>query len=241
LDKYNIIDLLDVDSTNTYALSCKENKIFKEGLVVVADYQYKGKGQRGAIWQSEKGKNLIISVVIQPEIPVKMMFDISKIASLSVVDLLCSLEINTQIKWPNDILVNHQKISGILIENLISKDIITHSVIGIGLNVNQVIFNNFNIKATSLKIEKNNTFDLKWIQYKLLDAIKNRLAIYRSGNSLKSEYLDMLFKKDKIALFESNSQRFNGIIRGVTSDGLLSIEIEGKVGRFDLKDIKMLF
>jgi len=150
LDKCNIINISDVDSTNEYVLSLKERKIFKEGLVVVSDFQKKGRGQRGNLWESEKGKNLIISIVIEPGISIKNQFDINKITCVAVRDFLFSLGVKSKIKWPNDILVNKNKIAGILIHNLISKGKIGYSVIGIGLNVNQLIFDNYIPKAISL-------------------------------------------------------------------------------------------
>ena len=87
----NIINISDVDSTNNYALSLKHQKVFREGLVIVTDYQTKGQGQRGDNWESEKGKNLIISFVVELNIPIEKQFDISRIASLSVIDFLSPL------------------------------------------------------------------------------------------------------------------------------------------------------
>jgi BirA family biotin operon repressor/biotin-[acetyl-CoA-carboxylase] ligase len=241
LDKYNIIKIPDVNSTNSYALSLRPTKLFKEGLVIVSDFQTKGRGQRENTWESEKGKNLIISVVIEPNISIEQQFDISIIASLSLVNCLLDLGIESKIKWPNDILVNSQKIAGILIQNLIFKNIITHSVIGIGLNVNQLIFDDYTPKATSLKLEINNNFNLEKIQNKLLSSLQNTIETYHSEKNLEVEYLNLLFQKDKVAVFESRFQRFNGLIKGIGDRGLLIIETENIVKEFDVKEIKMLF
>ena len=148
---------------------------------------------------------------------------------------------NIAYKWPNDILVGKQKIAGILIQNLISDNIITHSVIGIGLNINQIVFDDFNPKATSLQLEINKHFVLEKIQNKLLNSIKNRVVAYRSGVALEADYLKALFQKDKVAVFESQSHKFNGIIRGVSDRGLLIIEVDNMVKEFGLKEVKMLF
>ena len=241
MDKHNIIKLSDVDSTNNYALSLKESKVFKEGLVIISDFQTKGRGQRGNNWESEKGKNLIISVVIELNISIEKQFDISKIASFSVMDCLLSLGIESKIKWPNDIFIDKHKIAGILIQNVISSNIITHSVIGIGLNVNQLIFDDYTPKATSLKLELSQNFVLEEIQSKLLNSMQNRIKDYRSGADTEVEYLNALFQKDKVSVFAKKSQKFNGIIRGVTDRGLLIIEAENSIKNFDLKEIKMLF
>ncbi|MBC8300440.1 MAG: biotin--[acetyl-CoA-carboxylase] ligase [Pelagibacterales bacterium] len=241
MDSHNIIKLTDVDSTNNYALSLKGSKVFKQDLVIVSDFQTKGQGQRGNSWESEKGKNLIISLVIEPNISVKKQFDVSKIAAISVMNFLNSLGVPSKIKWPNDILVGNKKIAGILIQNVISRDIISHSVIGIGLNVNQLIFDAYTPKATSLKLEMKKKFNLEEIQKELLSSIQNRIRAYRLGKDIEAEYLDGLFQKDKVAFFESKSQKFNGIIRGVTASGLLMVETEKSIREFDLKEIKMVF
>ncbi|MEC9209657.1 MAG: biotin--[acetyl-CoA-carboxylase] ligase [Bacteroidota bacterium] len=241
MDKLNIVKLSDVDSTNNYALSLRESTAFKEGLIIVSDYQKKGKGQRENYWESEKGTNLLISVVIEPCISIEKQFDLSKIAAFSVMDFLYVLGIESKIKWPNDILVGNKKIAGILIQNVLCKNIITHSVIGIGLNVNQFVFEVYMPKATSLKLEMKKNFVLEEIQNELLSSMQNRIQAYRSGKESEMEYLNALFQKDKVAVFESKSQKFNGIIRGITDRGLIIIETENSIKKFDLKEIKMLF
>ena len=239
--KYNIIKISDVDSTNDYMLSLHSEKVFREGLVIISDHQINGRGQMGNIWESEKGKNLIISLLIEPNIIIDNQFDISKIAAFSLIDVLLNLGIKCKIKWPNDILVSNQKVSGILTHNIISKNIITHSVIGIGLNINQTIFDNYSPNATSLKTVMEKEFNVNDIMDLLLISFQNRIGAYRSGKSLVSEYLNMLYMKDRIAVFESKYSRFNGIIRGVSDSGLLIIETDNAIKEFSLSEIKMLF
>ncbi len=241
MNKYNIKNIKDVVSTNTYALSLKGKDVFKEGLVIVAEYQKKGRGQRGVSWESEKGKNIIISIVIEPHLAIDRQFEINQIVTVAILDLLSELKIDGKIKWPNDILIGNSKVAGVLIENIISKNIVTHSVIGIGLNVNQVQFNNYLPKATSLKIERSKEFLLNILIDKLLINIQKRVINYRLGLDINIEYLNSIFKKDIVSVFEIDSQMFNGIIRGVTDRGLIIIETENKLKKFDVKEIKMIF
>ena len=238
---FNIIKITDVDSTNNYALSMQKEKFFKEGLVVVSDFQKKGRGQRGNNWYSQKGKNITLSLVVESQIIIKRQYDLVMIVSLSIKDLLLSLGIKSYIKWPNDILVNKKKISGILIDNIVSKDIIAYSIVGIGLNVNQIVFEEYTPQATSLSLQLNRSLILQEIRDKLLICIKNRLNTYRKGIDMKEEYLNSVFQKDRVTVFESKFKRFNGIIRDVTEEGLLIIETENSMKRFNMKEIKMLF
>lgn len=241
MDKFNFIKISSVDSTNQYALSLKSTKLFKEGLVIIAKYQYKGRGQRTNIWESKSGQNLILSLIFEPKILLKEQFVISKIVCLSVIDFLIKFGIKATIKWPNDILFKNRKIAGILIENIVSKGVITHSVIGIGVNINQIVFDNYNPNATSLSLELKKDFDIEKVRNQLLQSIKDRVISFRSGLDLDLDYLNLLYKKDKVVLLQSKCEKFYGIIRGVSNGGLLIVETEKNIEHFDLKEVKMLF
>ena len=242
MNNYNFIQLCNVDSTNNYILNLKGSNNFKEGLIVTTDFQTNGKGQRGNSWESEKGKNLIFSILIEPDIIVEKQFDLSKIISVSLIDCLSFFGLRSSIKWPNDILVEKKKIAGILIQNIISKSgVITHSVIGIGLNVNQSIFNDYLPKATSLSIELKKNFVLKEIKFKLLNSLKKNIEMYREGANFDLKYIHKLYMKDKVSVFESDSIKFNGIIRGVKESGRLIVETSESVKKFAMNEIKMLF
>ena len=143
--KHDIIWLESIDSTNE---ECRRRISDIDNLSVVAAVsQTSGKGQRGNVWLSEPGKNLTFSIVLK--FPINVMagelepmhaydqFVLSEIAALSVVDLLAEHRIEAKIKWPNDIYIDDRKICGMLIENSLRGEWIQHSVIGIGLNVNQ--------------------------------------------------------------------------------------------------------
>jgi BirA family biotin operon repressor/biotin-[acetyl-CoA-carboxylase] ligase len=237
----NNIILKQVGSTNSYALELKSTAVFKEGLVVTADFQTGGKGQRGKEWESNRGENLLLSAVIESNISIDNQFDLNILSSLAVMDCLKSYDIDSQLKWPNDILVNKCKIAGILIQNLISKNRITHTVIGIGLNINQIEFTKSYPSATSVQKELGATINISDVKDSLLNALQLRLEDYRLNSDLKEEYLSNLFQKDKVATFESNNQKFMGIIRRVTKSGLLQIETENSLKEFNLQEVKMLF
>lgn len=237
----NNIILKQAGSTNSYALELKSTAVFKEGLVVTADFQTGGKGQRGKEWESNRGENLLLSAVIASNISIDNQFDLNILSSLAIMDCLKSYDIDSQIKWPNDILVNKCKIAGILIQNLISKNRITHTVIGIGLNINQIEFTKFYPSATSVQKELGATINISDVKDSLLNALQLRLENYRLNSDFKEEYLSNLFQKDKVATFESNNQKFMGIIRGVTKSGLLQIETENSLKEFNLQEVKMLF
>ena len=238
----NHIKLKTINSTNDYTLSLKDSLVFKEGLVVTASYQSGGHGQRGKAWESNANENLLLSVVIEPKLKLEKQHLISRIVALSVCDLLRSIGIESVIKWPNDILVTKLKIAGILIQNKVQGNFITHSIIGLGFNVNQLLFKAYSPKATSLHLQFNKEYDVLEIQEKFLIFLSVRLLRLKKGENQDNEYSKALFLKDIPATFESDNKQFMGIIKGVCESGKLLIEIEDdSIVAFNSHQVKYLF
>lgn len=239
-----LIKLDAIESTNDFLKHLHTKQTLPNFTVVWAANQTKGRGQMGAKWEVEPFKNLTFSVLIKEvNIAKEILFDLNKIVSLAVLQILQGLKIpNLSIKWPNDILSGNRKLGGILIENQWKTNGEIHSVVGIGLNVNQTTFHHLP-NATSLHLLTNKTFDLQI----LLDAIvQNVLEMYQNY-TLKKEiisekYLENLYKRNVPVVFEAPSgNRFMGIIRDVLADGKLWLELEeDRFQSFDIKEIKML-
>ena len=155
---WKIIHIDETDSTNRWL--CNNPSLFRDnpslldnkggllsdneignGVVVVADYQTAGRGCGTNRWESERGKNLLFSVMLHPEnVPANRQFQISRAISLAIVDALGEWVGDLSIKWPNDIYWRNGKLAGILIENSLQGSMIRDSIIGVGLNVNQRAF-----------------------------------------------------------------------------------------------------
>jgi len=179
------VKLDKVHSTNSYLADLIRNNEAEEGFAVVADYQDTGKGQGSSRWHSGRGENLLMSVALFPAfLSASRQFHISRIASLAICDFLEPLGLKVHIKWPNDILTGRGKISGILIENSIKGQKISHSVVGIGLNLNQKDFPDFPVRATSLVMEKGIITE----PFHVAETVSGRLA-YRY-NMLKNRNID---------------------------------------------------
>lgn len=141
---HNVIWLDTIDSTNNEAR--RKIDALDNLSVIAAREQVSGRGQRGNIWLTEPEMNLIFSIVLKYEqMQVKMkaeeQFQISELTVMSVIDLLAQYGIEARIKLPNDIYVGNKKICGILIEHSLQGERLAYSIIGVGLNVNQLTFN----------------------------------------------------------------------------------------------------
>lgn len=236
----NHIHFHKISSTNDFVLSLKETPLFIEGLLVTSDYQDNGRGQLSKKWLSKNGLNLLMSIVIEPNILIVNRFDITKIVSLAIYDFLISVGLEPAIKWPNDILINRRKIAGVLIQNIVFKDIISHSVIGIGFNINQLLFPDFPIPATSLINELGEIHDCKEIRNDLLVFLSNRLLMYRKGKLIDVDYNNALFLIGEKVVLEYQNKYIKCIIKNVDIDGCLQVSINNKNKRFNTNEVKFI-
>lgn len=243
----NLLFLHEVESTNTYAMNLLRNVNAIEGTIVYTDNQTKGKGQRGALWSSGIAQNITTSIILKPQfLGIENTFYLSKISALAVYDVLTEILANSQydikIKWPNDILVNRHKIAGILIENNFTNTVIQYSVIGIGINVNQIDFGDFERMATSLKLLTGKDYDRNMILEKLcVNLEKWYFKLKEQKLTLIDErYLNCLFgMQQNMSFTDANQVSFTGKILGVTKNGLLNVELADlTIKKFDIKEIK---
>lgn len=242
----NIIKLNAIDSTNEFLKRLKRETHIVDFTVVTADFQTKGKGQMGFEWNSESGKNLMVSVLKKlNNLNASMQFNISLAISVAVFKTIYFYIPNKlSIKWPNDILSDGLKVAGILIENTITDSKITDTIIGIGINVNQLMFSSEIHNATSLKLKLNTDVDRDLLLEQLLKNIEIELLKVTNNNltNLKEEYLKFLYKKGIPTMFEdSRNYKFLGLIKDVSDLGELMVELEnGQIQLFNLKEIRFL-
>lgn len=240
-----IIKVNAIDSTNTFVRKFYDNNGQFEPVCVSAAHQTNGRGQRGANWNVQPGQNLTFSILYpQQDLNISGYFKLNICISLAILEVLAARNLpQLKVKWPNDIMSQRKKLGGILIENIVKTEGIVASIIGIGINVNQTNFEELP-QATSLK----NVTGIHWSVDKLLHELCEILDLrLRSISSMDTKelmenYEKHLFRKDVISTFQVNEDRFNGIIRGVTSEGKLQVEKEDQVFQtFDLKEIKLLY
>lgn len=239
-----VIKLDAIDSTNEFLKGLSNKQELENFTVVTAESQTKGKGQMGAVWASEAGKNLIMSVLIKDFLSdICKIYNLNIAVSLAVIEVLEAYKIpDLSIKWPNDILSYNKKIGGILIENSIKSDGSIISIVGLGLNVNQTAFENLP-KASSLGAISNKQFDTEELLFSILDKIESNVKLWEQESDVMwSNYIDKLFKKGVPMPFSDKSENFMGIIQGVSPVGKLQVLLEDdSISEFDIKEIQMLY
>ncbi len=240
-----IIKLNAIDSTNLFLRSLSIDTNVEDFTVVVAKHQTKGRGQMGTVWSSQDAKNLTFSVFKRfDNLKLDQHFVISMVASLAVINTLKKLNLpKLSVKWPNDILSENKKICGILIENVIKQNNVAATVVGIGLNVNQVNFSNLP-QASSLLNVTGISYDLDELLQSILKELEILFDLVESNHfkTIKTTYESYLFRKDKPSTFKNEEGLFSGFIKGVSNEGLLEVLLEDNVLKtFDLKTIKLLY
>lgn len=233
--------LSDVDSTNNFAAKLLNDGLGGHGSVIMAENQTNGRGQQGSLWQSNSKLNLLVSLILSSS----QLFQVNPICinwyvSICIVEFLESQKINAKIKWPNDILVDSLKISGILIENKFLGSNLKSSIAGIGINVNQLDFNT--MPATSMKMKTGKDFSTEELLGQLITRLNaNEQLIYSGKNKeLKDKYLENLFGLGEERVFSNHTESFDGKIIGVDDAGRLLVDSKGSILSFQNKEIKFL-
>lgn len=240
---HRVIRLDEVSSTNDYAseLLLDDNA---HGQVVVAALQTQGRGQRGNGWESKPGENLLFSILLKPSfLQVQRQFLLSKVAALAVCKTISTYLSNVTIKWPNDIYVGNEKIAGILIENSFSSAILNTSVVGIGVNVNQVDFSDNLPNPTSLNWQtgiKYNLDDTLLLICQVFDMYYRQLEM-GEAERINAEYFDLLYRRKGYNRYMAKGEVFKAKIFRVRESGELVLETEqGELREFAFKEVSFV-
>jgi len=235
------------DSTNTLAKELIREKKVGHGSIIAANTQTAGRGYAGNSWESESGKNMTATWILQPEfLSPNLQFRLTKIISLAIRDLL-SIYLGDSppacIKWPNDVYAGNRKIAGVLIENSIMGDKIRDSICGIGLNINQQKFYSNAPNPVSLAMITGDIYQVEDLIGQLDQLIfqwYNRLQQEELA-LIDQSYLSAIYRLNQFSEYKKEGERFGGFIRGTDSLGRLIIEkMTGETEMFDFKEISML-
>ncbi len=244
----NIIFLPEINSTNSYAIDLLKNVNLPEGSVVHTAHQTHGRGQRGSVWNAEPASNLTASVVLRPTfLHAQKQFFLYQIMALASYDTLAEIldssQFDIKIKWPNDILVNGRKITGILIESALQNDRLSWCVAGVGINVNQQQFAS-GIAATSLRLLTGKTYDVSRVLEVLCRHTEKYYMALKNNKFdwVQENYLSHFFGLDTWLYFETTDGAKSLMVAGVSETGLLMLrEKDGRMREADVKEIKWIY
>ena len=233
--EWEIIHIAETDSTNRWLAT--HRTAGQKPCVVVADYQTAGRGCGTNRWESERGKNLLFSLLISPEyLPANKQFQLSMAISLAIVDALGQLVGDLSIKWPNDIYWRNGKLAGILIENRLQGNLIKDCIMGVGLNVNQRAFHSDAPNPVSLWQITGQETDREQLLQEILKSLDVLLA-----TDIKDRYMKMLYRRKGFHPYTDKDGVFMAEIVGVEDDGhLLLNDEDGLQRRYAFKEVQFI-
>ena len=212
--------------------------------MVVTDHQIAGRGQRGNVWEAKPAQNLTCSLMLKPSfLAATEQFWLNIAVSLGIYDTLYPLVGDgLRIKWPNDVYVGDQKIGGVLVENTLQGRSIAWSVVGMGLNVNQNEFAYSTATSLQQQAPLPNGYDLPGLLGSLCEKIEQRYLQLRASqrDTLKTRYLQILYRYQEEHGFTHNGTYFRGTIIGIDTAGRLAIAENEQVRYFDFKEVRFI-
>lgn len=239
----DFIYVRSISSTNTFASELIKKGKVQEGTIIYTDYQSAGRGQPGNRWLSAKGKNLLFSIILFPSIKAEEQFLLSMAVSEGICAFLKRHIPAPQIKWPNDIYSGIRKIAGILIENSIQGNRIKHSIVGIGLNINQKKFSKSIPNPVSLSLITGEKYDTGKCLREVASDIHEKYKLLLAGEKKKiqEEYTSLLYRYRESHYYRDNTGIFRGAIVSVKPSGLLEIKKEnGLIYEYSFKEVEYL-
>lgn len=241
-DKIKIIRLEETDSTNVYL----HNYRGEEGglmTVVTTLFQKAGKGQGTNSWESERGKNLLMSIKIHPKIlPIDRQYVLQEAMALAIRDVIAGYVDDVTIKWPNDIYVGNKKICGTLSECSFYGSFIDDCILGSGINVNQEVFVSDAPNPISLRLITGECYDLDAILDAIIERLEKYIETINSGDydSIYSLYYRSLFRRQGFNSYSDEKGDFMARIVEVQPNGYLVLERnDGTRQSYAFKEVRM--
>lgn len=234
---FTILDT--VDSTNNYAMQQAQDGLANHGSAWFAIDQTAGKGQRSKKWATEKGKNIAMSLVLEPgKSNISSQFHLSAVAALVCFEFFKQYAGDEiKIKWPNDLFWRDRKAGGILIENKFQGKAWKWAVVGIGININQLVFNKELSNAVSLKQITGKNFDSIALAKELQELFLKKLAAGRTSGEILQQYNQHLYKIHEQVTLRKAGVKFDTYIKEVSAQGRL-ITVDAIEREFDFGEVE---
>ena len=216
----------ETDSTNLWIKRLAKEGA-SEGTLALAEFQSAGRGRLGRSWEVPEGTSVMMSILLRPKFEPQYAPTLTLVMGMAVAKAVKNLGFDVSIKWPNDVVVSHKKICGILTEMGVRDGKIDYAVIGVGINVNIREFpEEMEDKATSLYLESGKEFDRSQIPGLVMEAFEEyyeKFAATCDLSGLKEEYESILANYNQPVRVLAK-EPYEGVARGITDGGELLVE-----------------
>ena len=221
----------EIDSTNLWIKRLAKEGA-PEGTLALAEFQSAGRGRLGRSWEVPEGTSVMMSILLRPKFEPQYAPMLTLVMGMAVAKAVKKLGFDASIKWPNDVVVSHKKICGILTEMGVRDGKIDYAVIGVGINVNLKEFpEEMQDKATSLLLEGGHEYDRNQIialVMKYFEINYEKFIQTCDFTHLLDDYHRILANLDQPVRVIDGDRSFEGICRGIDEKGELLVEKQDK-------------
>lgn len=234
-----------LESTNESAMIALSNKGPSHNFCLYTYDQTAGRGQIGRKWYSGSGENLTATYTWQEVgLPAKEQFRINMAFALAIYQLIHaqlepSMAETVSIKWPNDIYIGDRKVAGILIRNVLKGDRIATCLMGVGINVNAPSFPPDLPNPVSLFQLSQQSTSLMALQLELAELLSRFLDdCFSYPQRQRALYIELLYRRNSVAAYEAEGERFQGEILGVTEVGKLRMRVGEQERQYSFREVQ---
>lgn len=218
---------------------------YRHGDIVWAEHQTAGRGQRGHKWLSPEGENLTFTMVVEPRfLPVAEQFLLCEAMSVALTDTFAAYDIETRIKWTNDIYAGDRKLEGVLIEHNYAGTTLSRSLLGIGINVNQTQFDPSLPNPVSMAQLTGRRYDRREVLETFERCMLRRYEQLEIGDreALQHDYRSRMYALGEMRPFRyPDGSMIRGAIEGVRPSGELILRHEdGSHHEYLFKEIEFV-
>lgn len=235
------IHLPETDSTNRFLHQLSAEEPSAENVLVTADFQTAGRGQGTNSWESERGRNLLFSLLVHPRhIPARRQFLLSEVEAVAIKEVLDDYVDGISLKWPNDIYWHDRKLGGTLIETNLSRAGVTRCIFGTGLNVNQTTFVSDAPNPVSLCQILGHELDRDRLLSEIIARIFHYLDLLEGNQfaEISTRYHNALYRRSGYHPYQDSAGEFEALIVEVEDDGhLILVDRQGQFRSYAFKEV----
>lgn len=243
-DNWYAEHLEQTDTTMRQLRQPRWQQLPREFALLTTDFQTAGHGQKGTVWEAEKGQNLLFGMVFHPTfLPANRQFALSEASALAVAGAASELTADICVKWPNDIYWQQRKLGGMLLEHDLCGPHIANTISGVGLNVNQTVFRSDAPNPVSLRQIVGHTVDREALLTEILQRFEHHYRALQQGGAeaLHAEYMRQLFRAEGYHPYRDAEGCFMARIENISPQGIIRLQRnDGSMSSYAFKEVAFL-
>ena len=230
-----------ITSTHDFLLEQASAGNLEHGVAIFCGHQTAGKGRSNATWLSMPNQNLLFSMYIElNQLNAQHLYLLNMMVTLAIHQIIINeARINAEVKWPNDMMIEHEKVAGIKINNVWEGQQVKYAIISLGLNLNQTEWRLNHV--TSLSSQTGKKYIISRMASLMQNEILDWLSKLNDHKFLKSSFNEILYKQNQDVQFILDETIRIGQLKMVDTNGNIWLEVEGDLNKYAFNQIKLSY